>query len=96
MDVEGMEGKALQGMIGLLKKHQPKLIIEVHKSRGVDLSALAPVLREAGYSTAGCLIGKSASPDADASYEFLVDPACEPAFASPIRAETSVASYVGK
>jgi FkbM family methyltransferase len=96
MDVEGMEGKALQGMIGLLKKHQPKLIIEVHKSRGVDLQVLAPVLREAGYSAAGCLIGKTASPDADASYEFLVDHACERAFASPIRAETSVASYVGK
>jgi FkbM family methyltransferase len=94
MDVEGMEGNALLGMIGLLRKHQPKLIIEVHKSRGVNLELLAPVLREAGYHTAGRLIGKTHS--VDASYEFVVLQDCEPDFALRWPEQTAVPSFAGK
>jgi FkbM family methyltransferase len=95
IDVEGMEGKALQGMIGLLRKHKPKLVIEVHKSRGVDLDVLAPVLREAGYNTAGHVIGTPGS--ADASYEFTVDRGtCASGFEPHWREQTSVASVLEK
>lgn len=69
MDVEGMEIKVLKGMIGILRKHRPKLVIEVHASRGVNLASLTPVLREAGYDSEGYPIEISAGA-ADKSYEF--------------------------
>jgi FkbM family methyltransferase len=94
MDIEGMEGNALLGMIGLLRKHQPKLIIEVHKSRGVNLELLAPVLREAGYHTAGRLIGKAHA--SDSSYEFVVDRGREPDFALKWREQSSAPSFAEK
>jgi len=94
MDVEGMEGQALQGMISLLRKHTPKLVVEVHKSRGVAFEALAPVLREAGYCTAGRLIGKTTS--VDASYEFSVDQSSEAKLMPHWQEQTSIATFVGK
>jgi FkbM family methyltransferase len=94
MDIEGMEGKALLGMIGLLRKHQPKLIIEVHQSRGVNLEILAPVLVEAGYNTAGRLIGKTHA--ADLSYEFVVDRGREPDFIHKWREQSPTPSFAEK
>lgn len=94
MDIEGMESNALIGMIGLLRKHQPKLIIEVHQSRGVNLELLAPMLREAGYHTAGRLVGKPHA--ADRSYEFVVDRGREPNFALKWRERSSAASFAEK
>jgi FkbM family methyltransferase len=69
MDVEGMEIEVLKGMIGILHKHRPKLVIEVHVSRGVHLASLTRVLREAGYASEGHPIEKSTEA-ADKSYEF--------------------------
>jgi FkbM family methyltransferase len=94
MDVEGMEARALRGMTALLLKHRPKLIIEVHKSRGVDLELLAPVLRAAGYNPEGRLIGKPLLDDA--SYEFVVDQSMKAAFATASRAKTAVPALVAK
>ena len=95
MDVEGMEGKALQGIIGLLRKHKPRLVIEVHKSRGVDLEVLAPVLEKAGYNTAGRRIGSTSS--ADASYEFAFGRgSCESGFAPHRPEQTPMASLIEK
>jgi hypothetical protein len=81
-------------MLGLLRKHQPKLIIEVHKSRGVNLEILAPVLREAGYHTAGRLIGKTHAEDS--SYEFVVDRSREPDFAVKWRERSAAPSFAEK
>jgi len=69
MDVEGMEVEVLKGMIGILRKHRPKLVIEVHASRGVHLASLAPLLREAGYDGEGRPI-ETSTEAADRSYEF--------------------------
>lgn len=68
IDVEGMECDVLRGMAGLLRKHRPKLVVEVHKSRGVELAALAPALRDAGYNPEGRVIEPAG--DADKNYEF--------------------------
>lgn len=70
IDVEGMERKALAGMMGILRKHKPKLVIEIHRSRGVDLPVLEPILREAGYDPAGAPV--EAVLNLDANYEFNV------------------------
>lgn len=94
MDVEGMEAQALRGMTELLHRHRPKLIIEVHKSRGVDLELLAPFLREAGYNPAGKLVGKSLS--ADASYEFVADQTMKATFAAASRVHTAAPALVAK
>lgn len=70
MDVEGMEIEVLKGMIGILRKHRPKLVIEVHSSRGVHLASLASLLREAGYDGEGRPI-ETITEAADKSYEFV-------------------------
>lgn len=69
IDVEGMEAEVLKGMIAILRRHRPKLVIEVHASRRVDLAALAPLLREAGYDASGHPIESNAEA-IDRSYEF--------------------------
>ena len=69
MDVEGMEIEVLKGMMGILRKHRPKLVIEVHVSRGVRLADLTAVLREAGYNEEGHPIEMDAEA-IDKSYEF--------------------------
>ena len=71
IDVEGMESEVLRGMIGILRKHRPRLVVEIHRSRGVELETVAPILREAGYDPGGCLLEPTS--DADRSYEFAVD-----------------------
>ena len=68
IDVEGMEGDVLRGMMGLLRKHKPRLVIEVHESRGVHLEALAPALCDAGYDPEGRMI--KPAHDLDKNYEF--------------------------
>jgi len=70
IDVEGMERQALAGMLDILRKHKPKLVVEIHRSRGVDLPILEPILREAGYDPAGALVG--ADLRSDGNYEFNV------------------------
>lgn len=71
IDVEGMEREVLRGMTGILRKYKPKLVIEIHQSRGVDLPTVDPILREAGYNPDGCLVDPA--PDGDRNYEFVVD-----------------------
>ncbi len=71
IDVEGMECEVLRGMMGILRKHKPRLVVEIHKSRGVEIEAIAPILREAGYDPRGCVL--EPAPDLDRNYEFVVD-----------------------
>ena len=49
IDVQGMELHVLRGMAGLLKAHQPKLVVELH--RGVDRAEVLALLTQLGYST---------------------------------------------
>jgi FkbM family methyltransferase len=71
IDVEGMECQVLRGMMGILHKHKPRLVIEIHKSRGVELETVAPILREAGYDPGGRVLEPAS--DLDRNYEFAVD-----------------------
>ena len=71
IDVEGMECQVLRGMMGILRKHKPRLVIEIHQSRGVDLETVAPILREAGYDPRGCVLEPAS--DLDRNYEFAAD-----------------------
>ena len=48
IDVQGMEGEALEGMRELLARFRPKLVIEFH--RGVDRNAIINLLRAVGYA----------------------------------------------
>ena len=48
IDVQGMELQTLQGMIGILKTYQPKLVIEFHS--GVNRDHVLSLLESAGYS----------------------------------------------
>ena len=47
IDVQGMEIDVLSGMIGMLERQHPKLVIELH--RGVDRERFFNVLELAGY-----------------------------------------------
>jgi len=71
IDVEGMECEVLRGMMGILRKHKPRLVIEIHKSRGIELETVAPILREAGYDPGGYVLEPAS--DLDRNYEFAVD-----------------------
>lgn len=51
IDVQGMELEALRGMAGLLRKHQPKLVVEVH--RGVNRAELLDLIESQGYLRRG-------------------------------------------
>jgi FkbM family methyltransferase len=51
IDVQGMEIDVLQGMQGTLRRHRPKLVLEVHK--GVDRTQLLDSIESAGYSRQG-------------------------------------------
>jgi hypothetical protein len=48
IDVQGMETEVLWGMRDLLKKHAPKLVIELHK--GVNRDELLSLVTSQGYS----------------------------------------------
>ncbi len=68
IDVEGMEVAVLRGMRALLCMYRPKLIIEVHHSRGIHVDNLATILEEAGYDPDGLPLEP---PDReDRNYEF--------------------------
>jgi FkbM family methyltransferase len=49
IDVQGMEVDTLRGMVDSLRRHAPKLVVEVHQ--GVDRKALLGLLAESGYVT---------------------------------------------
>lgn len=51
IDVQGMELQALRGMIGILSKWKPKLVVEVHLD--VDRAGLLGAIESAGYSRRG-------------------------------------------
>lgn len=71
IDVEGMECEVLSGMMEILRKHKPRLVVEIHKSRGVELESVAPILRRAGYDPGGYLLEPAS--DVDRNYEFALD-----------------------
>jgi FkbM family methyltransferase len=48
IDVQGMEGSALAGMAGMLRRWHPKLVIEFHT--GVDRGPILDLLDSCGYS----------------------------------------------
>lgn len=48
LDVQGFEIAVIRGMLGVLKKYRPKLIIELHA--GVDRTELLDLVAKAGYS----------------------------------------------
>jgi FkbM family methyltransferase len=48
IDVQGMETEVLRGMGDLLKRHAPKLVIELHK--GVNRDELLSLVTRHGYS----------------------------------------------
>ena len=47
IDVQGLEVAVLRGMIEILRRHRPKLVVEYHGQ--ADLEALLQVVEEAGY-----------------------------------------------
>lgn len=51
IDVQGMEIDVLLGMAGMLKRHRPKLVVELHQ--GVDRPQLLDIIGAAGYSPSG-------------------------------------------
>jgi FkbM family methyltransferase len=48
IDVQGMEVEVLTGMVEILRRQHPKLVVEVH--RGVDRNQLLGLIETAGYS----------------------------------------------
>jgi len=55
VDVQGMERGVVLGMLALLRKWQPKLIIEFHA--GVDRISILSSLATVGYQSAGVCLG---------------------------------------
>lgn len=51
VDVQGMELEALEGMVGILSKWKPKLVVEVHVD--VDRAGLLDAIESAGYVRRG-------------------------------------------
>jgi FkbM family methyltransferase len=75
IDVQGMELEVLSGMQEILRREQPKLVIEFH--RGVDRGAVLDLLKAAGYCTDAVSIEPGSRPPAptsdvadDCSYAF--------------------------
>ena len=58
IDVQGMKLHALIGMAGILRRHKPKLAIELHK--GVNRADVLTFLVEIGYSRRGLPIEPTA------------------------------------
>lgn len=50
IDVEGNEAAVLKGMTGILEKHRPSLICELHSHLGDDLTPVYSLLTQSGYS----------------------------------------------
>jgi FkbM family methyltransferase len=76
IDVQGMEIEVLRGMLGVLRRFRPKLVIELHQ--GVARCELLEVLKAAGYSRPGRSLGPikgEVEPEhlEDRSYEFQAD-----------------------
>lgn len=76
IDVQGMEIDVLKGMRDLLRRQQPKLVVEFH--RGVDRLAVLELLREAGYPTNPYAIEQKRDATQDdlqdnCSYAFVAD-----------------------
>lgn len=51
IDVQGMELNVLRGMTSLLRKHRPKLAVEIHS--GVNRNELLDLVKSAGYVPEG-------------------------------------------
>ena len=72
IDVQGMELHVLRGMVGILRRHRPKLAIEFH--RGVSRDEILELLAGAGYSRLGLPIEPAGEPapgySDDKSYAF--------------------------
>jgi len=78
IDVQGMEIDVLRGMLGVLRRFRPKLVIEVHE--GVARCELLELLQAAGYSRPGVPVAPiqgEVQPQYidDRSYEFQADAA---------------------
>ncbi len=72
IDVQGMEIEALEGMAALIKRYQPKLLVELHT--GVSRSHFLDVITSFGYPARGIplepLPGESDPVYADRTYLF--------------------------
>jgi FkbM family methyltransferase len=75
MDVQGMEVRALEGMRGILGRHRPVLVLEIHA--GVDRSRIIEILREAGYDIRPEPIEKGPTDffDPQSNFSFVFRPA---------------------
>ncbi len=54
IDVQGMEIQVLEGMAAVLKRHRPKLLVEIHK--GVSRPRLLEVIASLGYAPRGTAV----------------------------------------
>lgn len=71
IDVEGMELAVLRGMQTLLGRYRPKLVVEVHQSRGVNTNELEILLAQVGYGPQALPLENTDRQDKN--YEFRVD-----------------------
>ncbi len=71
IDVQGMEGEVLRGMIAVLRQWQPHLVVEFHA--GVDRHEILQLLADCGYSTEPAPIdpARSSGIADDTSYAFV-------------------------
>ncbi|MFP5275985.1 MAG: FkbM family methyltransferase [Acidobacteriota bacterium] len=69
IDVEGSEVAVLRGMRATLRQYRPKLVIEVHRSRGVRLDEVFEEVSQSGYSPEPHVIEKTDREDPN--LEFL-------------------------
>lgn len=67
IDVQGMEIDVLRGMVDILARLHPTIVVEVH--RGVSRAALVDVLASAGYTSRGTPV----DPNAGAPHHDYVD-----------------------
>jgi len=71
IDVQGMELSVIHGMKSLLRRWNPRLVVELH--RGVDRAEFLQLLRECGYSEKSSAIDEASCGDElkdDTSYSF--------------------------
>ncbi len=71
IDVQGMELQTLRGMTETLRRHQPRLIVELHE--GVDRALFTELMTDLGYGGAGAPVDVDHAPgtyENDCSYAF--------------------------